>query len=245
MQGFPKPCRRTTESVLKKSEISTKDRTAVQKYIQEKLGITDYNYDQWNTDFLKRVTGNGVEYARDETKPERCTICFKGCFVMIYGRIRAIVKLRANQQIRTVFIVDNCNLGAIQYRGIKSRVLMPSKIIRIAAFLRDGKPTEGDQVVPFEDVLSPMSLIHDPTYNETKFTLDNEPYKVTRSYVHIEDGYFNGFLSQFNWEERERAEEELRRLEQLRRQRRRQQQQQQRQQRHPTAPSSTVSFYGR
>ncbi|KAA8899037.1 hypothetical protein TRICI_006405 [Trichomonascus ciferrii] len=256
-----------SESVLKKSEISAKDRTAVKKYVQEKLGVTDYNYDQSNTDFLKRVTRNGVEYARDETKPERSKICFKGSFAMRYGRIRATVKLRANQQIRTVFIVDNYNVGAdVQSRSIKSRVLMPGETIRIAAFLEDGEPTEVDQVVPFEDVLSPMRLIHDPTYIETKFTLDNDPYKVTRTYIHIEDGYFHGFLSQFDWEERERGQDELRRflqlrqqrrrqqqqpqeelrlLQQLRQQRQRQQQQQQRQQRHPTAPSSTVSFYGR
>lgn len=74
---------------------------------------------------------------------------------------------------------------------------MPDESIKIAAFLKDGGATSGDQVVPFEDVLSPISLTHGPTYNETKFTLDKDPYKVMRSYIHIEDGLFRGFLSQF------------------------------------------------
>jgi hypothetical protein len=162
-----------SKSVLRVSEISTEDRTAVQKYVQEKLGITDYNYDQSNTDFLKRVTRNGVEYARDETKPERSKICFQEHGGMRYGRTRAIVKLRANQQTQTFFILNKYNQQDVQYRNIKSRVLIPGESIKIAAFLTDGRgPTGADQVVPlvvpFEEVLSPISLIHDPTYNETK-----------------------------------------------------------------------------
>jgi hypothetical protein len=125
--------------------------------------------------------------------------CFKAGDGVGNGQTRAIVKLPPGySKIRTFFIIDVYSPQEIQFRRIKSRVLLPGRPMRIAAFLQHQGPGGGDLVVSFEDVLSPIPRIRGPIYQGPHITISNELCNITRSYVHIEDGFFPGFLSQFD-----------------------------------------------